>query len=98
MHDRIPGKVDVLRKAAPQMRGFLGGRIAVADAVRIVAPVGVLAMPVLPLMTPLALAAHDVVFDEDEIALLEALTPRELAPGLGDDADILVPHDHRRVR
>src|SRR5262249_12037992 len=31
---------------------------------------------------------------EDEVAFLEALAPGELAAGPGDDADILVAHDH----
>src|SRR2546425_293365 len=62
------------------------------------APAGVLAVAVLPLVAPLALAAHYVVLDEDEVALLEALAADELAPRLGDDADVLVAHDDRRAR
>ena len=50
-------------------------------------------MAVLPGMTPLALSARHIVLNEHQVALLEALAPRELAPGLGDIADVLVPHD-----
>src|SRR6185436_16797053 len=35
--------------------------------------------------------------DEHEVAFLETLAAHELAPGLGDDADVLVAHDHRRL-
>ena len=61
--------------------------------VRIGAPVGVLAVAILAGVAPLALAAHHVVLDEDEVALLEALAVGELAAGLGDKADVLVAHD-----
>src|SRR5712671_7018695 len=77
------------------MRRLLGRGVAVADAVRVRAPVGVLAVAVLAEVAPLALAAHDVVLDEHQVAFLEALAARELAPRLGDDADVLVAHDHR---
>ena len=33
------------------------------------------------------------MLDEDEVAFLKAFAVRELAAGLGDDADILVTHD-----
>ena len=36
------------------------------------------------------------MLDEDEIAFLETLAAGEFAAGLGDGADILMPHDHRR--
>ena len=93
MQHRVPRHVDVLREAAPQVRGLLVGRIAVADRVRVGAPVGVLAVAVLALVAPLALAAHHVVLEEDEIAFLEALAARELGAALGDVADVLVAHD-----
>src|SRR3954469_19904048 len=80
------------------MRRSLRRGIAVADALGVGAPVGVLAMPVLPLMAPLALAAHHVVLDEDEVAFLEALAPNELRAGLRNHADVFVAHDHRRAR
>jgi hypothetical protein len=76
------------------VRRALGGGVAVADAVRVGAPVGVLAVAVLALVAPLALAAHHVVLDEDEVAFLETLAPGELAARLGDIADVLVAHDH----
>src|SRR5262249_58630501 len=63
VHDGVPGKVDVLGKAAPEMGRLFGRGVAITDAVRIVAPVGVLAMTVLAEMAPFALAAHDVVLD-----------------------------------
>ena len=37
------------------------------------------------------------MFDEDEVAFLETLAAGEFAAGLGDDADILVAHDHRGI-
>src|SRR5215469_302207 len=97
MHDRIPWQEHVLRKTAPQMRRALSGGIAIADGVGVGAPIGVLAMPVLPGVAPLAFAARDIVFDEDEIALLEALAAGEFTASFGDGADIFVAHDHRRL-
>ena len=93
VHHRVPRQIDVLREAAPQVRRLLGRGVAVADGVGVGAPVGVLAVAVLAGVAPLALAAHHVVLDEDEIAFLEALAPGELAAGLGDVADVLVAHD-----
>src|SRR5262249_56618411 len=55
------------------------------------------AVPVLAEVTPLAVAAGDVVLHEHQVALLETLAPGELAPRLGDDADVLVAHDHRAL-
>src|SRR6516162_924607 len=98
MHDRVPWQVDVLGEAAPQMRRPFRRGVAVADGVGIGAPVGVLAMPVLSGMTPLAFATRDIVLDENEIALLESLAAGEFAAGLGDGADIFVAHDHWSVR
>ena len=98
MEHRVPRQVDVLAEAAPQMRRALRRGVAVADRIGIVAPVGVFAVAVLAEMAPLALAAGDIVLDEDEIAFLEALAAGELAAGLGDGADVLVAHDHRRRR
>ena len=93
MHDRVPRQEDIMREAAPEMRRLLGRGVAIADRIGIVAPVGVLAMPVLAEMAPFAFAACDIMLDEDEIAFLEALALREFAARLGDRADILVPHD-----
>ena len=93
MHHRVPRQIDVLREAAPQVRRLLVRGVAVADRVGIGAPVGVLAMPVLAGVAPLALAAAHVVLDEHQVAFLEALALGELAAGLGDDADVLVAHD-----
>ena len=93
MDHRIPRQIDILREAAPQMRRLLGRGVAVADGVGVGAPVGVLAVAVLPGVAPLALAARHIVLDEDQIAFLEALALGELAAGLGDVADILVAHD-----
>src|SRR5215218_6447614 len=83
MHDGIPRKIDVLREAAPEVGRPLGGRIAVTDGIRVVTPVGVLAVAVLAEMAPLALAAGDIVLHEYQVALLEALASGELAAGLG---------------
>src|SRR3954452_12620351 len=80
------------------MRRALSRGVAIADAFRVVAPVGVLAMAVLPGVAPLTLAAHHVVLDEDEVAFLESLSLDEFRPGLGDDADVLVAHDDGRRR
>src|SRR5262249_7541649 len=98
MHHRVPGQIHILGKAAPQMRHPLRRRIAIADCIGIGAPIGVFAMPILPGMAPLAFAAAHIVLDEDEIAFLESLAAGEFAAGLGDSADIFVPHDHRGVR
>src|SRR5882672_2862047 len=98
VHHRVPRQVYILCEAAPEMRRALGRGVAVADALGIVAPVGVLAVAVLAGVAPLALAAHDVVLDEDQVAFLEAFPAGEFTPGLGDDADVLVAHDHRRRR
>src|SRR5215472_11510589 len=97
VHDGVPGKVDVVRKAAPEMGRLLGRGVAIADGVGVAAPVGIFAVPVLAEVAPLALAAGDVVLHEHQIALLETLAPGELAPRLGDDADVLVAHDHRAL-
>src|SRR5262249_44654764 len=97
VHDGVPGKVDVVRKAAPEMGCFLGRGVAVADGVGVTPPVGVFAVTVLAEMAPLALATGDVVLDEYQVALLETLAPGELAARLGDDADVLVAHDHRTL-
>src|SRR3954454_23297717 len=80
------------------MRRTLRRGVAVADALGVGAPAGVLAMPVLPLMAPLAFAAHHVVLDEDEVAFLEALPPNEFRAGLCNHADVFVTHDHGRRR
>src|SRR5262245_65737290 len=93
VHDRIPGQVHILGEAAPEMRRLFVGRVAIADGVRVGAPVGVLAMPVLAEMAPLALAAHDVVLDKDEVPLLEALAAGGLATRLAGEVDIPVLHD-----
>ena len=50
-------------------------------------------MAILAEMTPLALAAHHIVLDEDEVAFLETLAARELAARLGHETDVLVAHD-----
>ena len=93
--DRIPRQVHVVREAAPQMRRALRGRIAVAQRVGIVAPVGRMAKAILALVAPLALEARHVVLDEHEIAFLDLLAFLELLAGLGNVADVLVPHDDR---
>src|SRR5262249_61414227 len=79
VHDGVPGKVDVVRKAAPEMGRLLGRGVAVADSVGVAPPVGVLAMTVLAEMTPLALAAGDVVLDEHQVTLLEPLAAGEFS-------------------
>src|SRR5271169_4942287 len=98
MHHSVPRQIHILRKAAPQMWLLLRRRVAVADRVWIGAPVGVFAMPVLPTVAPFAFAATDIVLDKDEVALFESFASREFPAGLGDGADILVAHDHRRAR
>src|SRR5262249_9756046 len=92
------GQVQLARKAAPEMGRLLGRGVAVTDGVGVAPPVGVLAVTVLAEMTPLALAAGDVVLHEHQVALLEALAPGEFAARLGDGADVLVAHDHRSLR
>src|SRR4051812_23737369 len=97
MHDRVPRKVYVLGKTAPQVRRLFRRGIAVADTVGVIPPVGVFAMTVLATVTPFAFAAHDIVLDEHQVALLEALAPGELAACLGDIADVFVAHDYRAL-
>src|SRR5438067_5802146 len=94
VHDGVPGQIDIMGKAAPQVRWFLGRCVAVANGVRIVAPVGVFAVAVFTEMAPLTFAAGDVMLHEDEVALPEAFAPCEFTPCLRDGSDVLVPHDH----
>ena len=61
-------------------------------------PVGIFTVAILTQMTPFAFAAHDIVLNKDEIALLKTLATRELAPRPFDDADVFVPHDDRGFR
>ena len=86
--DRVPRQVDVLRETAPQVRRLFGGGVAVADAVGVVAPVGVFAVAVFALVAPLALHAADVVLREHQVAFLEALLAREIGAGFRDVADV----------
>ena len=98
MHDRVPWQIDILGEAAPQMRRPLRGSVTVADRVGVGAPIGVFAVPVLSGVAPLAFAAADIMFDEDEIAFLKTLAAGEFAAGFGDGADVFMAHDHRRSR
>src|SRR5271170_4150748 len=98
MQDSVPRQIDVLRKAAPQMRRLRGGGVAVADGVGIGAPIGVLAVPILAGMAPFAFAATDIMLDKNQVAFLKTLAAGEFAAGLGDDADILMPHDDGGAR
>ena len=95
---RVPRQEHVLREAAPEMRRALGRGVAVAHRVRVAPPVGRRAEPIFALMAPFALEAGHVVLDEDEVAFLDPLALDEAAARLDDGADILVPHDDRRVR
>ena len=79
------------------MRRPLRRGVTVADGVRIGAPIGVLAMPILSGMAPLAFAARDIVLDKNEIAFLKTLAASEFAAGFGNGADIFMAHDHRRI-
>src|SRR5579871_4029186 len=76
------------------MRSLFGRGVTVADRIWILAPVGIFAVTILTQMAPLALAATDVVLDENQVTFLEAFATSELAPRFGDVADILVAHDH----
>ncbi len=49
-------------------------------------------------MAPLALATHDIVLDEYQIAFFETFASGELATRFGDVTDILVTHDHWSFR
>src|SRR5579864_9377041 len=80
------------------MRGHTGRCIAIADGVGVVTPVRVFAVTVLAPMTPLALAARDVVLQEYQVPLLESLAFGERAAGPGDVPDVLMAHDHRSAR
>src|SRR4051812_9999074 len=75
------------------MRRLLGRSIAVSNPIGVASPIRVFAMAILALMTPLAFAAHHIMFNEDKIARLETFATGELAPCLGDIADVLMSHD-----
>src|SRR6266704_1323737 len=90
-----PSKIGRVPAPAVQSRATSTPRPAVISLMG--APVGILAVAVLAQVAPLALAAHDVVLDEHEVAFHEAFAPGELATRLGDGADVLVAHDHGRV-
>src|SRR5882724_2780591 len=72
--------------------------IAIAYGVGVVTPVGVFAVTILTQVTPLALAARNVVLQEYQVALFESLALGELAAGLRNVPDVLVAHDHRGAR
>src|SRR5215467_8574569 len=55
-------------------------------------------MPIFAEVAPLALAAHDIVFQEYEVAFFETLTARKLAARACNNANVLVPHNHRSSR
>src|SRR5579863_9047157 len=76
------------------MRSLFGRSVAVAYGIRVVAPVRVFAVAVLAQVAPFALAAHDVVLHENQIAFLEAFAPGELTTHFSDVTDIFVAHDH----
>src|SRR5262249_11670706 len=98
MYDRVPRQIDILREAAPQIRSLLSRRITVADCLGIGTPIGVLTMPVLARMAPLALSTADIVLDEDKIAFFEPFALRKVPSRLGNSANILMPHDNRGIR
>src|SRR5262245_15704493 len=79
VHDRVPGKINVMGKATPQMRGLLRRRVAIADRVRVAAPVGVFAVPILAEVAPFAFAARHIVLHEYQVAFLETLAASEFA-------------------
>src|SRR5258705_9466724 len=54
-------------------------------------------MPVFTHVVPLAVAAWQVVLEEDEVAFLEPFQPLEVAADLRKGADVLVAHDERRA-
>ena len=93
--DGVMGHVEVVAEASPQVRREVGRGVPVADRVGVVVPVGGLAVAVLTLVVPLALHAGQIVLQEHEVAFLDALALQELLPGLGDDANVLMAHDHR---
>src|SRR5260370_36646515 len=74
------------------MRRPLRGSVAVADRIRVGAPVGVFAVPVLSGVAPLAFAAAYIMFDEDEIAFLEALAAGEFNDRACGGGRILLVH------
>jgi len=51
-------------------------------------------MTVFALMAPFAGHIGEIVFEQYAVAFLDALALLELAARLGDDADVLVTHDH----
>ena len=54
-------------------------------------------MAILADAAPLAVEAPDVVLDEDAVPVGEAVPLLEQVAGAGDDADVLVAHDHRSL-
>src|ERR1022692_962474 len=97
VQDRVPRKIRILCEPAPQMRRLLRRRVPIANGIWVKAPVGVFTVTILALMTPFAFATHDVVFQEHQVALLEAFSSREFAAGLGDVTDIFMAHNYRNV-
>ncbi len=52
-------------------------------------------MAVLTHVVPLAVAAREVVLEEDQVSFFEALPPGELRADAREIAHVLVPHDER---
>src|SRR5258705_7546068 len=97
MQDRLEREIQVVTETAPQRRLDVDCGVPVPDGSRIIEPLGGGAMPVFTHVVPLAVAAWQVVLEEDEVAVLEPFQPLEVAADLRKGADVLVAHDERRA-
>src|SRR5437867_1823760 len=85
----------LVAEAAPQTGSGIHRRVAVADRLGIVEPVGGRTVAVFPPMAPLAIPAGEVMLEKDEITFLEPFASRELAAHARQVAHVFVTHDQR---
>ena len=97
MNYGVPRQINILGKAAPQVRRLFRRSVSVPDRFRVISPIRVFAMTILAHVAPLAFAAHHIVLNEDEIPLFETFAARELTACARDDSDVFVAHDHGRL-
>src|SRR5204863_519334 len=91
----VERQIHVVAESAPQARSNVGRRVAISDGFRVVEPLGRRAVPVLSDVIPLAMAAGEVVLQEDKISLFQAFVRRESPSDPGEVAHVLVPHHQR---
>jgi len=82
-----------MAEAAPKAWSNIERGVSQANRMRVVQPLGRLAMAVLAFVIPFAVHARHIVFYEHHLALFDTLPIEEVLAGLGDVADVLVAHD-----